>query len=122
MKITLPQFNLKYDKMVQPIDHFIHLLANHFIWRFVAYVDQHPDEEDSLGIVKENQMLSYHYVLPKASLGISSWFSNETEIWTISITSSCSETINLKFETESEMRLVESKIIEWLINGKNYNI
>lgn len=122
MKIELPLFDLKYDKIAEPIAHTLELLDNKIVYHFECYMDKYPDEEDE----------SNGWLLPKEGVyqniwlrvrreriySIESSWLEDSQLWVLVLTYlGVDEHIRIKFKTEKELREVESAIDRWLFTS-----
>lgn len=117
--ITLPLFDLTYDKIKEAICHEITLFDTHFTHKLDAYYDSHPKPDDDLGIVKEDEYYNhFDFVLKSAIVSIESNYSNEHETWVLSIYCSSGRYNDCKFPTEDALRKVEKQLHNWLLKTK----
>ena len=118
--ITLPLFDLKYDKIAEPIAHTLDLRETILVYHFECYMNKFPDDEDeSKGWIEPKegvyQNIWLHVRRNRIYSMETSWI-EESQIWILVLTYlSVEEHIRIKFKKEKELREVESKIIEWLL-------
>ena len=114
MKIEIPLFDLKYQKNIRQVQHYIEL--NERCLKFVidCYLDQHPREDDDLGITKEDQYCNQVDYIKKDSIyWIKSKYEQEYDIWQVFIYYGNEDTY-AQFETEKKAKEFERQIIIWL--------
>ena len=115
--IKLPLFDLKYNKIKEPIEQYIVLHDSFFLLHRECYFDSVPtpeDMENNKFEEKENVYMKDVDIIMKAHIqGIATYLDNEVDLWIIGVNYS-DRSITLKFETESEMRAIANKIFFWL--------
>lgn len=113
--IQLPLFDLKSDKVEQAIKHEIELHVHHLKWSLECFLTQLPrDGEDCLGIVKHNQYINQTDIIVKSAIvGMETYYCNDNDVWVLKLMFN-NWYEDCKFETESQMRYVEAKLIDWL--------
>lgn len=114
MKITLPLFDLKYDKIEQSILHEFELLPTCLIYRLHCWLTMLPRKDDDVPVTKENQYVNAVCYLTKDAISnIDCSFEREEELWMITAYLTNGQSVDCKFETEREMREVEKELIKW---------
>lgn len=121
--IELPLFDLKYNKIRDPIKHVVELHETFFLLHRECYFDSIPTPEDienSKFEEKENCYMKDVDVVMKSHIqGVDTYIDEEVDVWVIGINYS-DRSITLKFEKEKQMRNVANKILFWLTSMKYF--
>lgn len=117
IKLTLPFFDLKYDKIKEPICHYVELYPAHLIYDFQCYMDKHPspDDVDNFTVREDVYENNSDFILKKSIANTNSYWSSGSEIWKYDIHLTSGQYLSFKFQDESEMRKVESLVNKWLL-------
>ncbi len=115
--IELPFFDLRYDKKKQLLQHRLELHPQYLKLVLEVYIDAHPlPDSDQILVEIDRYLNQTDYFLKHTITNICVWFDSKNENWLLDIKCGSGGHEDIKFQTENEVRIVEQKLINWLLN------